>query len=106
MTPALIKRVESARGPDREIDAAIAVATNEPNQNYMTYQHPYYTSSLDAAVSLCERVLPGWHIEIRGDHRFWHVQIGSLDQDKPGRADGRGRSPALALVLAVLRAVG
>lgn len=73
---------------------------------------PKYTSSIDAAVSLAERVLPGW---------FWGITQGSDGNDSyefqgnvwPGVTPfpaglerfGYHRSPAIALVLAILRAL-
>lgn len=83
MTPALIKRVESATGEDRRLDAYIFSAFHrepiEPAQTWSVmdsfqfrftdgrknalYVHeddvPAYSSSLDAAVSLANRVCPG-----------------------------------------------
>lgn len=61
-----------------------------------------YTSSLDAAVALAERVLPGAHWEIHGDCSAM-MRIG------PAAADDicvwKAATPALALVAATLRAL-
>lgn len=68
----LIARLEALTGPDREADEAIArltgwsptggiPATGAPSHWYSAaFGMPAYTASLDAAVALVERVLPGW----------------------------------------------
>jgi len=86
--PALLARVEAARGPDREIDAAIfcvLCCTRENTDSDMMelinagrYNDvickmvgsgagwvafpPLYTSSLDATVALVEKVRPNWNV--------------------------------------------
>lgn len=80
MSPAVEKlkeleqRLVAATGADREIDAAIARAF-WPNDEVesddgdwwmgrydeLPVRVPSFTASLDAAVALCSRVLPGWH---------------------------------------------
>lgn len=74
---------------------------------------PSFTASLDAAIALCERVLPGW---------FWRVGRTSLfpngwayisrmhpdhctEKDEASCSDGKAATPAIALVLATLRAL-
>lgn len=82
----LIARVRSATGSDRRLDAEISCAfyfpdlrPAEPDDFSGAYgytpgnikvKHGFlmaesFTSSLAAAVALCERVLPGWHWSIR-----------------------------------------
>lgn len=73
--PSLIKRLEEAEGPSRELDGDIhnGVFKTEyvrvPNSvtGFLTSKTdngcptvPPYSSSVDAAISLAERVLPGW----------------------------------------------
>lgn len=92
----LLDRINAATGPDRDLDCAIALAmgwffTVEAGQ----YAHspldycyldseggvvhpghggaqlvPRYTESLDAAVRLIGKALPGW--EVRTEPRFWY----------------------------------
>jgi len=66
---ALLARVEAANGSDRELDLAIAGALvpdviclryNEVKDKNEAFTHWEYTASIDAAVALIERVLPGW----------------------------------------------
>jgi len=130
-TPALIQRVESARGPDLDLDFEIMKALGivpERSTRFMStavwfaddglaspqaVDIPPYCSSLDAAVSLAKRVLePGDAITIGLNihHREWSASVNRLDPDGRPYSVAWGQSPeafpALALVLAVLRAVG
>lgn len=74
---------------------------------------PAYTASVDAVLSLIERTLPGWFwdvalgIEVDGDGPYW-AELYDLTTDR-GHFDGDpneygGRTPALALLLALLEA--
>lgn len=67
----LITRIAAAAGPDRSLDVAVHEATGLPfameywseastEQTRNLNLVPRYTASLDAAVGLVERVLPGW----------------------------------------------
>lgn len=108
----LIKRVESARGPDAELDTAIVVALGLENECPFWLHSRYRTTpmritgSLDDAVSLCERVLPGhfWGINsnkgIIGESIAWVAEIYTSEP----AIEAKAHSPALALVLAILRA--
>jgi hypothetical protein len=77
----LLERVKAATGPDREIDGDLAEAFDdapshlprvtdvgrswlwaefvEPD-SWETWEAPEYTASIDAALALVERVVPGW----------------------------------------------
>lgn len=99
---ALIERVENGSGPDREVDFDIARFEGwtqhsdesdpvyarrpglwwaEPGEDWsVCATPPYYTSSLDAAVSLVERVLPREVPDILrealsalGKKHHWHI---------------------------------
>ena len=73
----LLARVEAATGPDREIDGALALMEGWTFQKMKGDREPYwrkpgateywnrstlinYTASIDAALALVERMLPGW----------------------------------------------
>lgn len=104
----LAKRCEAAIGPDRELDAAIAIANG--SKAVVSYGHPalgnfyrapaffkHYTASLDAAMTL----LP--------DRAWWSVEAQPLGSGKYLSECGDERvasavSPALALCAAALRA--
>jgi hypothetical protein len=65
---------------------------------------PEFTASLDAALGLVERVLPGWELELSNEHRGdglrWYAEIG----DPAKGCSGEAPTPALALLAAMLRA--
>lgn len=127
----LLARVEKAEGADRELDALLWCM-----EENVTFSHlvghgetiiyfeppragsrrcpgwPGYTASLDAALSLCERVLPGWIVASIGqqDDRSWWVELWkgaltsySLVADSDSRI--RFKTPALALIAALLKSL-
>lgn len=58
---ALLERVRNAVGSSRDLDRAIHVATNPPLRSGLRFGNvPAYTASVDDALALAERVLPGW----------------------------------------------
>jgi len=125
----LITRLEGAGEGSRELDLAIGVAlcgwTIEPTfmgmkGPWVTFDggtcpatpggdYPALTQSLDAALALAGRVLPGWswsggQITKDGTTQAWAV-VYSTDRGKPVGSELKAPTPALALVLATLRAV-
>ncbi len=137
----LISRLEEATGADREIDAAVFVALNKPEQypddlRYYRLPHPsmdhmdmcapgtYWlkqrsgaslrtspklTESLDAVLSLAERVLPGWcpHVGQNVHHKHWSgalQRVDEVNQDIISITATHPASPAIALLLAILKA--
>ena len=127
----LIARLEKAEGPDREIDALIWLKTTDGatrkalEVKSATNLWPPYTidetrdetgrliivppvtSSIDAAVSLAERVLPGWLWSITFGLERSAAFIRDMDIFACDPIEGKGyhRTPAIALVLATLRAL-
>jgi hypothetical protein len=117
----LIERLEKASGPDREVDAAIMYAEIERGAGMTVARIPeltetasYYTSSIDAALTL---VPEGWPIDQLSwwprvpqnyeDQRVCRVKIIALRPD--GFADKEcfhavAKSPAIALCIAALKA--
>ncbi len=123
---ALIQRVEKAEGPDRELDADIALATGwergeagafwrEPGARLWSGYYPNPTASLDAAVSL----VPEGKLWVRLDDWTGPMEDGTAAPLSSAsvylharNADGerlsgvaRARTPALALCAAALRAL-
>jgi len=129
---ALRERVEKADGPDREIDAMIAVTldgfqrrydevyrkgeweftTNDDlvtDQNWI--QHlPRYTGSMDAAARLIQQKLPGWEWQLL--HEWNDVGAAMINRAHINDAasggvyvSGYGPTPALALIAALLNAL-
>lgn len=129
----LIERLEKADGPDREIDAELAIvglidATDarlpsaERDSHYPQSFVPgqywtghawrvadEYTSSLDAALGLVERKLPGWVLVTSGKTALlvspeYQEEIGAAHRALE-YAGEEGATLALAVCLALLRAL-
>jgi hypothetical protein len=122
----LLSRVEKAEGPDRELDREICLAAREnvstdplsgfvwrPNGGGGWSDVPDLTASLDAALALVERVLPGSYVELSGPRKYlhiptpvpnrWKAYIATFNHD--GDKTGWAATPALALLAALLRAL-
>jgi len=129
MTNDLIARMEALTEPSREVDAEIMAACfdwakNEPQ--YLAYycvgdEDPIYfhapigspyqknpppklTASLDAAVALAERVLPGCNATIDilpPSATIWDEDHGASD----ACYQVKGATPSIALCIAVLKAL-
>ena len=118
----LLERVERAEGPDRDYDWDLAFLDGwkfdeisdtwtMPDGHWDQFlTPPRYTASLDAAVALVERKLPGHHWSVSRqceypslafcDYRF-AAFVG--DYGSPKRAEGP--TPAIAVIKALLRAL-
>ena len=87
---ALLERVRAAKGPDYEIDCEIAQAlefettfSEDDGSCFVRFQPgalimlpvPSYTASVDAALALVERKLPGaeMKLQINGPDRDWQT---------------------------------
>ena len=103
----LIERLEKLEGPDRAVDHAIHAITNPPLRDGLRFGSvPAYSASLDAAVALVERALPGCgysveHLPCYGPHHS--ASVWSSTAITIG--NGRGLSSAIALLIAALRAL-
>ena len=136
MTPGLIERLEAAGEWSRELDAEIAVWSayrgavrivdareesifrHQPgwcrDANDISILAPNYTTSLDAALALAERVLPGWEFgtyisrpDVHGN-RQTKIEARRWQDVAPeyafACASSSARTPALALCIAILKA--
>lgn len=113
----LEKRLSEASGAYEEIDRPLAEAIDrafpfetDPGTRYLIIQA--VRGSLDAAVSLCERVLPGsgWLVgrgRLTPSEPLFGATVYATDMaDEPEELGGaEGPSPALALCLAAVRAL-
>ena len=97
---ALEKRLAEASGPDADIDYALWTALGGPTRGSPGYPNGP-TASLDAAVALVERVLPGGYWEVRCNPMASVRVTGTSDPLFTAHA----KSPALALLLACVRAL-
>lgn len=113
MTANLLSRLQGLTSPDTRIDAEIyaslgsaphtataggrtipLIEKGDPNS------WPAYTASLDAAVALCERVLPGydWIVGHTNGGLTIYAQVGQNEMVF-------GETPAIALLIAILTAL-
>lgn len=84
----LLERVKAARGADMLLsnDMWRALRGQEPG-SILYHETPDVTASIDAAIALVERVLPGWRWNIGHDANdelhatIWH---GVTEQDEYG----------------------
>lgn len=125
MTPGLIERLEKAEGGSRELDAEIARLFGgqaiarfgdwdcREDGTGIWRPLPRYSSSLDAALALAERVCPDHHssvgnLPISDDADYEeHHHFGALlysRYTKPYDALGHGATRALAVCIAILKA--
>lgn len=79
-----------------------------PTDFYKGKELPWLTASVDDAIALVERVLPGWTIACVGqdDGKKWHAELRRGYQTSFSTVALAGAPlPALALVLAALKAL-
>lgn len=115
----LIERLEKAKGADRELDFAIASAcgfdvrlegSNRTDQSKIFNAYDCnnkrisskFTSSIDAAVALVERALPGWTWTL--DSASSTATLWKDDEASEATHQVPGATPAIALCIALLRA--
>jgi hypothetical protein len=113
----LLERVERASGEDNDLDALIGIhlAGFKPtvrlghellgNERVVPANCPRYTASLDAALALVDRVLPGWcksAVDLRPEPCEGYV----WERGHVGNIQGKAPTPALAVLAAMLRALG
>ena len=101
----LKERIEKATEGSRELDAEILRAFY-PNSAFIN-GGPKLTTSLDAALALVEKMLPGcqagFQPGLRGKH---HASIYEVSKNMTmRRASAQGNSPALAVLSALLTAL-
>lgn len=108
-------RIDAATGPDRELDLSLAEAlvpdvvvllhNRGTGQNERsTYWH--YTASIDAALALVERLLPGW-LWTFGSYGPDDGPWACITEPTEPCADyaARGPTPALAILSALMSAM-
>ena len=139
MTPGLIERLEAAGEGSRELDALLWLRFNRPHYQggvEALEMRTWYdgrghliletdageevadtlgispvTTSLDAALALAERVLPGWLWQVTtittaigGIRKPFAVVMNPDDDNDDIRTFGEATTPALALCIAILKA--
>lgn len=121
---ALLRRVENAQGRDRDLDFAIYCALEPVNYDEISETFfdpvtleeqpppPSYSSSIDAAIFLVQKTLPGWYMMIDGS-LMTSCEISLTDSRTPSREVREdvdrffARAPTipLALIAALLRSL-
>lgn len=111
----IIEALEKAEGPSRDIDADIAIATGKvASRDYWSIDYlkagivSEYTASVDAALALAERLIPGvWYHIAKGKTRVDEPLYGAAMMlgDEPIGQGEHETSQAIAIVLATLKAI-
>ncbi|MDH7786387.1 hypothetical protein QBD01_002408 [Ochrobactrum sp. 19YEA23] len=92
----LLDRLSKLDAPDREVDAEIALQNGWhlfPGDRWIGPEGkivvPEYTRSIDAAIALAERVLPGKGVDLLweaiselGKKYYWHICLKKPEQVK------------------------
>lgn len=108
---ALLKRVEEAGGGSRDLDRDIWQAFDAAAAGAPHGEMPgtFYTSSIDAALALVERVLPGWTYALDNAGRTFHCELNSNTGRflLQGDIERHASAPAapLAILIAMLHAL-
>lgn len=110
--PTLLDRVRKADGPDRELDAALALAIGgwkmwKSKHGYWELANlPELTACIDAALALVEQVLPGCAFTIQrdwGDLNRCSISTDDITPTPPYVEDGQ--TLPLAILAALLSAI-
>lgn len=119
----LVERVRGLTGPDREVDCRIAYTLDyevesmpasfrsycdvhdlnwgeiarhaNSHQSILRHSLPRFTASIDAALALAERVLPGWQVNLSTYGPFAEASVGAMD------AFNRFRAPTAPIAILV-----
>lgn len=111
----LIARLEKAEGPDRQIDVDIYQRLRPVDIEALRKMHDAgdvsgywfwmsdspYTASLDAAIALKDAVLPRY----RWSCGNWNVAGSVLSPDRNNDQRAEAETPAIALLIATLKAL-
>jgi hypothetical protein len=119
----LLERVEGASGPDADLSMGVvfvAIPAGNVEARRWAWGIGDFTASLDAALGLVERVLPGWKWTVAHHHnmpdcetpdpRPYYADAASAawiegETRRKEHAEAFGHTPALALLAALLRAI-
>lgn len=99
----IIERLEKATGPNYELEREIQDALEPDRKIHVPHR---YTSSVDDALTLAEKVLPGWedcHGRLIWTHGLKGERIWTADI-RYWRSSANHPVAAIALCLAILKA--
>ena len=103
---ALRERVIAAKGPDQKLDSAIWLKTSHQCKDHGIDGWTKYTASIDAALALVGRMLPGHGWSVGSDFARQgqpFATIGYDEEDRRGSAFAH--TPPLAILAALLSAL-
>lgn len=104
----LKRRVDEATGPDRELDVDLTIFFGPGTSTLLELVFPL-TASIDAAVALIERVLPGWGYMIAAGVGVADAFLSASDwptgPEFSGTSTAQSARVPLALLSALLAAV-
>lgn len=108
----LIRRVEAATGPDRELDfdvcAALGLYEAEPTYGphlRRIWHGPRLTASIDAALALVEKVLPGCTDTSDASYPEAGIEWTLFPDGGDDWITGTAKTRPLAIIAALLRAL-
>ena len=106
----IIERLEKMDGPDTETDIDIWCEIFAPDAAAIDpgFRAPPYTASLDAAIALVEKMLPGWDFELTKFGSHGSVAIlwpEGLRDAWARRTWSEGATPTIAVLIAFFRAL-
>lgn len=84
----------------RQKDLGVWKVFYDTNECDISSLHMDYTASIDAAIALVERMLPGWGVELD----TWNCKCRLVCDGWPQRENSH-KVPALAILLALFRAL-
>jgi hypothetical protein len=101
----LLERVKAATGPDRALECDLVeafISASEAGAHFNFDLAAYrYTASIDAALALVERVLPGWQVNVSAFGNVAEASLGGRGVYPPIQAP----TPPLAILVALLTAI-
>ncbi len=113
----LLERVKAATGPSDELDDAIAdtlglwevtmEAEDMHSQPHEVRRRDFYSDSIDAALALVEKMLPGWGWSV-ADYGHAGASCSCFLHPAPEQSSclhDSGRTPPLAILAALLTAI-
>lgn len=100
----IIRRLEQASGPDRELDYRISVSDPEPPRvEHSPVYPPRYTASIDAALTLVpEGNYVEMYVEMRRHSDGWYCWISKYRDATPNIVTQK--PAAIAICIAALKA--
>ena len=98
----LIERLEAATEGTPALDLAVFTAFESTEWERGPVEH--YSRSVDAALALVERVLPGSDMRMESDDDTWSFAVGRVG-DSAWSAEAVHATAPLAILLALLRSI-